>query len=241
MTSLSKSKCLPLVAAGLLAIGGCFSSVGEKEIGSDDASEDTGAADVASDTVEGGDTDEPSPDMTTDTGGEEPDTEQPDPDTAGDTFEPDTTAMDTGSETMDTTPMVEPWTRLIGTSGRERAKGVATDSSGNVFVGGSTSEDLGGETNSGGTDGYLAKFDRDGNRQWVKLLGTADDESIEGVATDSAGAIYVVGATAGDVDAGDLVADLTDEFGGGGGGGPTFAQGGGLDAAPETVVAALRD
>jgi alanyl-tRNA synthetase len=37
------------------------------------------------------------------------------------------------------------------------------------------------------------------------------------------------------------VADLTDEFGGGGGGGPTFAQGGGLDADPETVVAALRD
>jgi len=52
---------------------------------------------------------------------------------------------------------------------------------------------------------------------------------------------YVVVATGGQVDAGDLVADLTDEFGGGGGGGPTFAQGGGLDADPETVVAALRD
>jgi len=52
---------------------------------------------------------------------------------------------------------------------------------------------------------------------------------------------YVVVATGGQVNAGDLVADLTDEFGGGGGGGPTFAQGGGLDADPETVVAALRD
>jgi len=49
-------------------------------------------------------------------------------------------------------------------------------------------------------------------------------------------------ATAGeaDVDAGDLVADLTDEFGGGGGGGPTFAQGGGLDADPDAVIASLR-
>jgi alanyl-tRNA synthetase len=52
---------------------------------------------------------------------------------------------------------------------------------------------------------------------------------------------YVVVATTGGVDAGALVADLTDEFGGGGGGGPTFAQGGGLDATPEAVVAALRD
>ena len=54
---------------------------------------------------------------------------------------------------------------------------------------------------------------------------------------------YVVVATADDagVDAGDVVADLTDAFGGGGGGGPTFAQGGGLDADPEAVVAALCD
>jgi len=52
---------------------------------------------------------------------------------------------------------------------------------------------------------------------------------------------YVIVATTGDVDAGDVVGDLTDEFGGGGGGGPTFAQGGGLDADPSAVVAALRD
>ncbi|WP_256404607.1 alanyl-tRNA editing protein [Haloplanus ruber] len=52
---------------------------------------------------------------------------------------------------------------------------------------------------------------------------------------------YVVVATTGDVDAGDVVDGVTDRFGGGGGGGPTFAQGGGLDADPADVVAALRD
>jgi len=67
-----------------------------------------------------------------------------------------------------------------------------------------------------------------------------DDADVIAVVGEGS-APYVVVATAGGVDAGDLVADLTDEFGGGGGGGPTFAQGGGLDAAPETVVAALRD
>ncbi|WP_435096188.1 alanyl-tRNA editing protein [Halorubrum sp. N11] len=41
-------------------------------------------------------------------------------------------------------------------------------------------------------------------------------------------------------DAGAVVAAVTDEFGGGGGGGPTFAQGGGLDADPDAVVAWLR-
>jgi len=70
-------------------------------------------------------------------------------------------------------------------------------------------------------------------------VGDGDADVIAAVGEGSAP--YVVVATTGDVDAGDLVTDLTDEFGGGGGGGPTFAQGGGLDATPETVVAALRD
>jgi alanyl-tRNA synthetase len=54
---------------------------------------------------------------------------------------------------------------------------------------------------------------------------------------------YVVVAAGSDsgVHAGDVVDGLTDDFGGGGGGGPPFAQGGGLDAAPDEVLDALRD
>jgi alanyl-tRNA synthetase len=55
------------------------------------------------------------------------------------------------------------------------------------------------------------------------------------------GATFVVAATGGEPDAGDVVEEVTDEFGGGGGGSPTFAQGGGLDADPEDVVAYLRE
>ena len=46
-------------------------------------------------------------------------------------------------------------------------------------------------------------------------------------------------ATDAEIDAGEVVRAVTDEFGGGGGGGPTFAQGGGLDADPEAVAAWL--
>ena len=48
------------------------------------------------------------------------------------------------------------------------------------------------------------------------------------------------GNDVGVVDAGDVVAAVTDEFGGGGGGSARFAQGGGLDADSETVVDWLR-
>jgi alanyl-tRNA synthetase len=51
---------------------------------------------------------------------------------------------------------------------------------------------------------------------------------------------YVAVATDGSVDASEVVDRVTGEFGGGGGGSPTVAQGGGLDADPDDVVALLR-
>ncbi|ARS91188.1 alanyl-tRNA editing protein [Natrarchaeobaculum aegyptiacum] len=59
------------------------------------------------------------------------------------------------------------------------------------------------------------------------------------VGTD--GAPSVVIASTGAVDAGEVIDDVTDAFGGGGGGGPTVAQGGGLDADPDEVVEWLRE
>jgi alanyl-tRNA synthetase len=52
---------------------------------------------------------------------------------------------------------------------------------------------------------------------------------------------YLAVAITGEVDAGEVVENVTDEFGGGGGGGPTVAQGGGLGADPERLVDFLRD
>ena len=51
---------------------------------------------------------------------------------------------------------------------------------------------------------------------------------------------YVAVATTGEVDAREVVSELTDRFGGGGGGSQQTAQAGGLDARPDEIVAALR-
>jgi alanyl-tRNA synthetase len=60
-------------------------------------------------------------------------------------------------------------------------------------------------------------------------------------AVGEGGNTFVVVASTGDVDAGDVIDDVTAEFGGGGGGGPTFAQGGGLSAGADEIVAYLRE
>lgn len=69
------------------------------------------------------------------------------------------------------------------------------------------------------------------------VVGDAADVA---VVAGEQGSTFVVVASTGAVAAGDVVDEITSEFGGEGGGGPTFAQGGGLDADPATVVTSVR-
>jgi flagellin-like hook-associated protein FlgL len=64
------------------------------------------------------------------------------------------------------------WTRLIGTANNEFAFDVASDSSGSVYVAGTTSGNLDGISNShqGRNDGFLKKFSSDGSAAWTRLI-----------------------------------------------------------------------
>ncbi|WP_336037841.1 alanyl-tRNA editing protein [Halobacterium yunchengense] len=68
-----------------------------------------------------------------------------------------------------------------------------------------------------------------------------DAGGVVAVAGGDGGTYVVVAAADGAADAGDVVGDVTDEFGGGGGGRPSFAQGGGISADPAEVAAYLRE
>jgi len=53
--------------------------------------------------------------------------------------------------------------------------------------------------------------------------------------------VVIAADDASEVNAGTVIDELTDTYGGGGGGGPSFAQGGGLAASPSTVRSTLRE
>ncbi|MBI5509414.1 MAG: SBBP repeat-containing protein [Deltaproteobacteria bacterium] len=57
------------------------------------------------------------------------------------------------------------WTRQRGTPNSEGVGGIATDSSGNVYVAGWTPGGLDGNVSAGGSDLFILKFDSDGNKQ----------------------------------------------------------------------------
>ena len=92
------------------------------------------------------------------------------------------------------------WTRLLGTAFRDDGYGVATDSTGNVYVTGRTNGNLDGQTNTGGYDIFLATYDTNGSRLSTELLGTAFADYGYGIVADSADNVYVAGFTDGHLD-----------------------------------------
>ena len=86
------------------------------------------------------------------------------------------------------------WTREIPAewSTRNRARAVAVDQEGNVYVAGEVHGDLFGES-IGNQDGFLRKYDRNGSVLWTRQFGTSEQDLVWDVAVDSAGTAYVVG------------------------------------------------
>ena len=89
------------------------------------------------------------------------------------------------------------WTRLLGTPSAEHLRDLAVDSRGNVYLAGMTRGELrpGGPHHRGGSDAFLAKYDSDGRRRWIRLLGTAGDETAWSVTAGADGAVYLAGTT----------------------------------------------
>jgi hypothetical protein len=92
------------------------------------------------------------------------------------------------------------WTSLLGTAGNESGSGIAADSNGNVYITGYTNGDLDGNTNAGGEDIFISKFNTNGILQWTSLLGTVVNESGSGITVDPNGNVYITGYTNGDLD-----------------------------------------
>src|SRR2546426_439575 len=75
------------------------------------------------------------------------------------------------------------------------AVGIALDASG-VYVSGSISGALPGQTSAGSGDAFLRKYDASGNVLWTRQFGSSDFDQADNVAVDASGA-YVAGVTAG--------------------------------------------
>jgi hypothetical protein len=92
------------------------------------------------------------------------------------------------------------WTKLFGTSADEYANALTTGKDGSIYVSGSTGGNLDGQTNSGGQDAFITKFNSKGTKQWTKLFGTSAQDYAGASTTGKNGSIYVTGGTGGNLD-----------------------------------------
>ncbi len=107
------------------------------------------------------------------------------------------TSQADGTKSASATVTVErSWPRQFGSTGDDVGYGIAVDASGNVYVCGLAGGDLGGG-GQGGNDAFVAKYNANGQRLWLRQFGTAEDDEADGLAVDSSGNVYVAGTTFG--------------------------------------------
>lgn len=94
------------------------------------------------------------------------------------------------------------WKRQLAVSGNTITKAWAITKSADNFyyITGQTNANLGGQTLTGTTDLFVAKYDAGGNLIWVKLLGGAGSVTVgTGIAFDTNNTMYVSGHSNGDI------------------------------------------
>jgi len=87
------------------------------------------------------------------------------------------TSTDSDGTTTDSCLSTSISSRQLARSSNDYAYGVATDSSGNVYVAGGTNGGLDGNTNAGNTDLFVVKYNSSGTKQWTRQLGSSSDSS----------------------------------------------------------------
>ncbi|MEY4519217.1 MAG: hypothetical protein RLZZ499_1816 [Cyanobacteriota bacterium] len=98
----------------------------------------------------------------------------------------------------------EVWSEQFGTNEGDETFGLDIDSQDNIYTTGWTRGDLGAPNNlneegEATYDIWLAKYDTNGNQQWIEQFGTDDFDWSWDVATDSNDNLYATGWTLGDL------------------------------------------
>jgi hypothetical protein len=90
---------------------------------------------------------------------------------------------------------VRQWNTFMGSTSQDYGSAIAVDASGNVYVAGYSYDTWGTPVNdyAGNYDGFAAKLNSSGVRQWNTFMGSASQDYGRAIAVDASGNVYVAG------------------------------------------------
>jgi hypothetical protein len=89
------------------------------------------------------------------------------------------------------------WVDELGGTGEDKTLALTVGVDGSLYAAGVASAAMPGATSVGGLDGWVAKFDPQGARAWLREVGTPQDDQLAGLAASPDGGIVATGDTAG--------------------------------------------
>ncbi|MGO1383327.1 MAG: alpha/beta hydrolase-fold protein [Arachnia sp.] len=89
------------------------------------------------------------------------------------------------------------WVDQLGGSGEDKGQGIAQAPDGSIYVGGLASAEMPDSPSLGNMDGWVAKYTADGEREWVRQVGTAEGDQVLALAISPDGTVLAGGHTAG--------------------------------------------
>lgn len=101
------------------------------------------------------------------------------------------------------------WATQFGGTGEDKAYAVVLAPDGGAYLAGGSYGAMPGATSFGGADGWIAKFTADGERSWLRQIGTSETDQIQALSVVSGGVVAAgftggqlgEGASSGDKDA----------------------------------------
>lgn len=104
------------------------------------------------------------------------------------------------------------WSRIFGSTNSDFAPNIKLDLHTNLFIFGMTTGSIGDNTNKGGLDIFLTKYDYEGNYQWTKMWGSTNNDDSTDMAIDASNNVYLLGWASGDMVGGQTNKGLADMF-----------------------------
>ena len=101
------------------------------------------------------------------------------------------------------------WTQLLGSTSEDYSHSISSAANGSVFITGFIGDDPEGDTQADGWVAFLSKYNSNGSKEWIQLLGSSNEDEGYSVSAAVDGSVYIAGRI--EYDSEDEIDDIQDD------------------------------